>query len=268
MTGISNQISMTYRSVIEEIFKFRVYTVQETFTFVLLVNNQRKKCMPKIIGWLCICCTGKTGGFLSLQITFAQGHLWAHIQDLKCSAGFWISKCFQQHIVIHISSLQGSSVYLFFFRDPVFIWKNTEPGFLWGRWGCSLKPAVLLWSMCFTVALGFLWGASSWGDCQWEPAATLSRKIWDTATSPTLASLNAKQHGVAQCWLSVQPSSPVKEPTHRNLAADQAGMLSWLEGLGTWLCVNSNKSSFELLNHPPMSARTGGNLVKRGHNRK
>ncbi len=79
---------------------------------------------------------------------------------------------------------------------------------------------------------------------------------------PVLASLNAKQHGVGQCWLSVQPGSLVKRGAHHHLTADQAGMLSWVEGFGTWLCVNSNKSSFELLNHPSVSARTGEMWLK------
>lgn len=115
------------------------------------------------------------------------------------------------------------------------------------RW--SLRS--FLCSMCFTVALSFLWGSSSWGDCQWEPAAMLSCKIWDTANLPVLAFLNAKRHGVGQCWLSAQPSSLVKGPAHHHLTADQAGMLSRVEGSGTLLCVDSNKSSLQLLNHPP-----------------
>lgn len=117
MTGISNRISLTYRSVIEEIFKFRVDMVQEIFTSFLSVNNHRKKkTMYAYNNWLAVYLLHrKTGGFLSLQITFAQGHIWAHMQVLKCSAGFWTSKRSQHHIVIHISSLQGCSVYFYFF---------------------------------------------------------------------------------------------------------------------------------------------------------
>lgn len=70
---------------------------------------------------------------------------------------------------------------------------------------------------------------------------------------PVLASLNAKQHGVGQCWLSLQLDSLVKGPAHHHLTADQAGMLSCIEGSGMWLC---EKSSFEMLNHPLVSART------------
>lgn len=75
---------------------------------------------------------------------------------------------------------------------------------------------------------------------------------------PALACLNAKQHGVGQCWLSGQLGSLVNKPAHHHLTADQAGMLSCIEGLGMCLCVNSNKSSFELFNLPPVSARSAG----------
>lgn len=126
-------VFLTYRSVIEDIFKFRVDNLQETFTPLLSVNNHRKLCMTQIIGSECDhsdLLHWKTGGFLSLQITFAQGHLQAHIQEFYILLDFGRKRS-QQHIVIHSSSLQGCSVYLFvFFRDPVFIWKNTEPGFL------------------------------------------------------------------------------------------------------------------------------------------
>ncbi len=68
MTGMSNQISLTYRSVIEEIFKFRVDMGQEIFTFLLSVNNHRKPCIPKIIGSQCICCTGKQVAFYHFRL--------------------------------------------------------------------------------------------------------------------------------------------------------------------------------------------------------
>lgn len=109
-------VFLTYRSVIEDIFKFRVDNLQETFTPLLSVNNHRKLCMTKIIGSECDhsdLLHWKTGGFLSLQITFAQGHLQAHIQDFYILLDFGRKRS-QQHIVIHSSSLQGCSVYLFF----------------------------------------------------------------------------------------------------------------------------------------------------------
>lgn len=112
MTGISNQISLTHRSVIEEIFKFTVDTVAGYICFFFTVGKQPQKTMYVWNNWLPVnLLHWKTGGFLSLQIAFAQGHLWAHIQDLKCSAGFWTSKRSLQHIVLHISSLQGCSVF-------------------------------------------------------------------------------------------------------------------------------------------------------------
>lgn len=167
--------------------------------------------MPKI-NWLTVYLLHwKTGGFLSLGITFAQGHLWAHIQDLKCSAGFWISKRFQQHVIIHISSLQGSSVYLFFFSfwDPVFIWKDTEPGSLWltRLLAEACSPFVKHVFQCGPrLSLGgfFLGRLPVGARCHAEP------KDLRHCNLPALASLNAKQHGVGQCWLSVQPGSLVK----------------------------------------------------------
>lgn len=92
----------------------------------------------------------------------------------------------RKHIVIQGSRLQGCSVYLFsFFAGGVLVfnWKNTEPGFLQGWQGCLLEPAVLLCSMCLSVALGFLWGSSSWGVCWWDPATTLSHEIWKSASA-------------------------------------------------------------------------------------
>lgn len=44
IAGISNHISLTHRSVIEEIFKFRVDTVQGEFTF-FAVSKQPQKTM-------------------------------------------------------------------------------------------------------------------------------------------------------------------------------------------------------------------------------
>lgn len=93
------------------------------------------------------------------------------------------------------------AVFVFFFFSVrgvlVFIWKNTEPGFLQGWQGCSLEPAVLLCSMCLSVALGFLWGSSSWGVCRWDPATTLSREIWNSASSPYLHLLMQNSMGSA-----------------------------------------------------------------------
>lgn len=79
----------------------------------------------------------------------------------------------------------------------VFIWKNTELGFLQGWQGCSLEPAVLLCSMCLSVALGFLWGSSSWGVCRWDPATTPSCEIWNSASSPYLHLLMQNSVGSA-----------------------------------------------------------------------
>lgn len=68
MAGISNRISLTHGSVIEEIFKFRVDTLQEIFTFLPSVNSHRKPCMPKIIGSQCICYTGKQVAFYHFRL--------------------------------------------------------------------------------------------------------------------------------------------------------------------------------------------------------
>lgn len=143
-----------------------------------------------------------------------------------------------------------AAVFIFFsFWDPVFIWKDTEPGSLWltRLLAEACSPFVKHVFQCGPrLSLGgfFLGRLPVGARCHAEP------KDLRHCNLPALASLNAKQHGVGQCWLSVQPGSLVKQPTHHDLTADQAGMLSRLEGMGMWLCVNSNKSSFELLNHP------------------
>lgn len=137
-------------------------------------------------------------------------------------------KDYQQHIVVPTGGLQGCALYLFFFFFFFFVvllfsfGKNVGPGFLWGPTRLLAEAcSPLLWSMCFAVALGFLRRSSSRGDCQWEPPATLSGQIWNTATSRCFASLNAKQHGVRLCWLGRSRGLP---PPGRHPAADQAGM--------------------------------------------
>lgn len=157
--------------------------------------------MPKIIGSQCICCTEKTGGFLSLQITFAQGHLWAHIQDRKMFCWIWTSKCSQQHIAIHISSLQGCGVYFCFFSDSC---SQLEEH--WAR--VSVRLTRLLAEACSPFVKhvfrcgprlsprGFFLGRLPVGArCHAEPQDLRHCNL------PALASLNAKQHGVGRCWL-------------------------------------------------------------------
>lgn len=207
--------------------------------------------MPKIIGSQCIYCTGKQVAFLSLQIAFAQGHLWARTQDLKCYAGFWTSKCSQQHIVIRISRLWGCRVFWFCFccsSGSCFCEADEA-----ARWGLQsfCGACVSPWPLAFSG--GLLPGETASGDPLPHRAAR-SKKT--RRPPPVLAFLNAKQHGVGQYWLSVQPDSPGERasapipPT-----ADHAGWKAW----GTWpLRVNSNKSLFQLLHYPPASTRTGG----------
>lgn len=105
---------------------------QKQKRFLLLVNNQRKLCMSHIMAYS-RSFAGKNRWFLSLWITFAQGRFRARIQDLKCSAGFRTSEISQQHIIIHISSLWGSTVffkYIYLFLrgegGPVFLSKKTK----------------------------------------------------------------------------------------------------------------------------------------------
>lgn len=76
------------------------------------------------------------------------------------------------------------------------------------------------------------------------------------------ASLNAKQRGVGQCWLRCSRAPRWKGPAPHHLTADQAGMLSRVEGSGLCSRVNLNKPSFELLNHPSRGVRMAGG--KRG----
>lgn len=110
---------------------------------------------------------------------------------------------------------------------------------------------------------GFFLGRLPVGACCHTEARDLRH-----GSLPVLTSLNAKQHGVSQCWLSVLLGSPLKGPAqHHHLTADQAGMLSCGKRLGTRLLENSNMSYFELLNHSRSTPSLPhvGNVVKRGH---
>lgn len=107
-----------------------------------------------------------------------------------------MSKRSQQHIVIHIIASKAT-VLIYFFSGSCF--------YLQEHWaGAPVRPTrfarrspqsfcdacVPLWPSAFSE--GLLPGETASGSSLpcWAP------EIWDTATSPVLASLNAKQHGV------------------------------------------------------------------------
>lgn len=153
-----------------------------------------------------------------------------------------------------------AAVFIFFFLLGggvlVFIWKKTEPGFLQGWQGCSLEPAVLLWSMCLSVARGFLRGSSSWGVCRWDSCYHAGPRDLKQCELAVFACLNAKQRGVGSSVDSAAAGLPRwKRPAPHHLTADQAGMLSRVEGSGLCSWVNLNKPSFELLYHPSRGVR-------------
>lgn len=142
----------------------------------------------------------KTGGFLSLQITFAQGHLQAHMQEFYILLDFGRKRS-QQHIVIHSSSLQGCSVYLFFFSGSCFHLEEH-----WAR--ISLRLTRLLAEACspfvkhvfhcgprLSLRVLFL-GRLPVGACCHAELQDLKH-----CNLAVFASLNAKQRGVDQCWL-------------------------------------------------------------------
>lgn len=112
-----------------------------------------------------------------------------------------------------------AAVFIFFFflfvgGVLVFIWKKTEPGFLQGWQGCSLEPAVHLWSMCLSVARGFLRGSSSWGVCRWDSCYHAGPRDLKQCKLAVFACLNAKQRGVGPVLTSLQPGSPGGKDLH------------------------------------------------------
>lgn len=174
----------------------------------------------------------------------------------------------RERIVIQGSSLQGCLSFFFFVRGCWFSFGRTlsedfSKADKAARWSLQSFCVACVWVWPSAFSEGLLPGESAW----WDPATTLSCEIWNTATSPYFASLNAKQRGVGQCWLQCSRAPRWKGPAPHHLTADQAGMLSRVEGSGLCSWANLNKPSFELLNHPSRGARMGGNAVKRGHPR-
>lgn len=202
----------------------------------------------------------KTGGFLSLQIAFAQGHILTSLRtrlEMLC----WILNKWMfsaQYRYSHLIASKAGAFY-FYFSGSCF--------HLDGHWArVPVRLTKLLAEACSPFVLHvFLRGPGLslrgmvLGRLPVGARCHAETQDLRPCNLPALAFLNAKQHGVGQCWLSVRPESLVKGPAHHHLTADQAGMLG---ASGTWLCVDLNKSSFELLNHPPVSARTGETWLK------
>ncbi len=78
MTGISNQISLAYGSVIENIFKFRVDMVLEYLLF-FTVSKQPQKTIHTLDNWLTVNrCAGKQVPFITSDYICLRSFLSLH----------------------------------------------------------------------------------------------------------------------------------------------------------------------------------------------
>lgn len=119
---------------------------------LLSVDSHKKLSMRKIIE--CICCTGKQVAFITSDYICLRSSSSPH--RFLYFAEFWTSKCSQRYIVIHSSSLQGCSVYLFFFGILFSFGRTLSQDFYKAaRWSLQsfCEACVSLWPSAFSEGL-------------------------------------------------------------------------------------------------------------------